>query len=76
MIVRMLYNISRFVPDMKTHEYPISLSLTAKVNGFGLQSQWVWQAKSMGLKCRGISKVLTFEINNEINRKHENECVI
>lgn len=40
---------------MKTHGHPISLSLAAKVNGFELQSQWVWQVKSMGLKCRGIS---------------------
>ncbi len=39
---------------MKIHGCPISLSLTAKRNGFELQSQWVWQVKSMGLKCRGI----------------------
>lgn len=58
----MLYNISRFVPGMKTHEHPISLSLTAKVNGFGLQSQWVWRVKSMGLKCRGIS--CFFQLNS------------
>ena len=36
---------------MKTHGHPISLSLTAKRNGFGLQSQWVWQVKSMGLNA-------------------------
>lgn len=58
----MLCKISKFVPDMKIHEYPISLSLTAKVNGFGLQSQWVWQVKSMGLKCRGISYF--FQLNS------------
>ena len=50
MIVRMLYNISESVPGMKIHGHPISLSLAAKVNGFGLQGQWVWQAKSMGLE--------------------------
>ena len=55
LIVRILYNISEFVPDVKTHEHPILLSLAAKVNGFEFQSQWVWQVMSMGLKCRGIS---------------------
>lgn len=58
----MLYNISRFVPDMKIHSRPISLSLAAKVNGFGLQSQWVWQVMSMGLKRRGIS--CFFQLNS------------
>lgn len=51
----MLYNISRFVPDIKIHGRPISLTLGAKVIDFRLQSQWVWRVKSMSLKCRGIS---------------------
>lgn len=30
--------------------FSIALSLPSKVNGIGHQSQWVWAAKSMGLK--------------------------
>lgn len=47
---------------METHGCPISLSLAAKVNGFELQRQWVWQVKSMRLKCRGIS--CFFQLNS------------
>ena len=30
--------------------FSIALSLNGKLNGIGHQSQWVWTAKSMGLK--------------------------
>lgn len=31
--------------------FSIALSLNGKLNGIGHQSQWVWAAKSMSLKC-------------------------
>lgn len=60
---------------MKTHGHPISLSLTAKRNGFGLQSQWVWQVKSMGLKCRGISSFLELNSYAFVNSFFSSKCL-